>query len=194
MSGGLPRLARGRPPAPGRGARSIISAISPTNRASAGCARPDPQRPATTPGSSRSPPPQRRPAASERVRRAAAATTSRGRLSWCCPAPWAASCGSATTPSGSTTGRLLKGGLKRLAAGRDGIAPVGLVDQFYGPLVEFLARSHQVEIFPYDWRYSVRQAAARLAKPSNRWSPRPSAAVSRCAWSPTRWAAWSCAR
>jgi len=59
---------------------------------------------------------------------------------------------------------LLKGGLKRLAMGRDGIAPVDLVHQFYGPLVEFLARSHQVEIFPYDWRHSVRQAAARLAE------------------------------
>lgn len=57
---------------------------------------------------------------------------------------------------------LLKGGLKKIAMGRDGIAPVGLVDQFYGPLVEFLARSHQVEIFPYDWRFSVRKAAARL--------------------------------
>ncbi|PKO30368.1 MAG: hypothetical protein CVU34_19360 [Betaproteobacteria bacterium HGW-Betaproteobacteria-7] len=59
---------------------------------------------------------------------------------------------------------LLKGGLKRLDMGRQGIAPIGLVDQFYGPLVEFLARSHQVDIFPYDWRYSVRQAAARLAE------------------------------
>jgi len=58
---------------------------------------------------------------------------------------------------------LLKGGLKRLAMDRPGISPVGLVDQFYGPLVEFLARSHQVELFPYDWRYSVRQAADRLA-------------------------------
>ena len=59
---------------------------------------------------------------------------------------------------------LLKGGLKKIAMGRDGIAPVGLVDAFYGPLVEFLAHSHQVEIFPYDWRYSVRQAAARLVE------------------------------
>ena len=59
---------------------------------------------------------------------------------------------------------LLRGGLKRLAMGREGIAPVGLVDQFYAPLVEFLARSHQVEIFPYDWRHSVRKAAARLAE------------------------------
>jgi hypothetical protein len=58
---------------------------------------------------------------------------------------------------------LLKGGLKKIAMGRDGITPVGLVDQFYGPLVEFLARSHQVEIFPYDWRFSVRKAAIRLA-------------------------------
>lgn len=58
---------------------------------------------------------------------------------------------------------LLKGGLKKIAMGRDGITPVGLIDQFYGPLVEFLARSHQVEIFPYDWRFSVRKAAARLA-------------------------------
>ena len=57
---------------------------------------------------------------------------------------------------------LLRGGLKKIAMGREGIAPVGLVDQFYGPLVEFLARSHQVEIFPYDWRFSVRKAAARL--------------------------------
>lgn len=58
---------------------------------------------------------------------------------------------------------LLKGGLKKLAMGQDDIRPVGLVDDFYGPLVEFLARSHQVEIFPYDWRHSVRKAAARLA-------------------------------
>jgi CHAT domain-containing protein len=58
---------------------------------------------------------------------------------------------------------LLKGGLKDLAMGRPGITPVGLVDDFYAPLVEFLARSHQVELFAYDWRLSVRQAAARLA-------------------------------
>ena len=59
---------------------------------------------------------------------------------------------------------LLKGGLKRLAMDKEGIVPVGLVDQFYGPLVEFLAKTHQVEIFPYDWRHSVRKAAARLVE------------------------------
>ncbi|HQU78833.1 MAG TPA: CHAT domain-containing protein [Azonexus sp.] len=61
---------------------------------------------------------------------------------------------------------LLKGGLKKLARDRDKteIRPVGLVDDFYGPLVDFLARSHRVEIFPYDWRFSVRDAAQRLAE------------------------------
>ena len=58
---------------------------------------------------------------------------------------------------------LFRGGLKDIAMGKAGIAPVGLVDDFYGPLVEFLARSHDVQIFPYDWRHSVRDAAANLA-------------------------------
>ena len=61
---------------------------------------------------------------------------------------------------------LLNGGLKKLARDHDKteIRPVGLVDDFYGPLVGFLARSHQVEIFPYDWRFSVRDAGQRLAE------------------------------
>ena len=57
---------------------------------------------------------------------------------------------------------LLKGGLGRLAMGHEEITPVGLVDQLYGPLLEFLSASHQVEIFPYDWRLSLRKAAERL--------------------------------
>ena len=57
---------------------------------------------------------------------------------------------------------LLKGGLRHLAMGREGIVPGALLDSFYGPLVEYLAHSHQVEIFPYDWRHSVRKAAERL--------------------------------
>ncbi len=59
--------------------------------------------------------------------------------------------------------RLARGGLKRIGYGRAGVEPVDLIGDFYGPLVEFLARSHRVEIFPYDWRHSVRDAAARLA-------------------------------
>ncbi|MBS1161841.1 MAG: hypothetical protein H6R15_4260 [Proteobacteria bacterium] len=57
---------------------------------------------------------------------------------------------------------LLKGGLKHLAMGGDGIVASALVDKRYAPLVEFLGRSHQVEVFPYDWRQSARQAAAQL--------------------------------
>lgn len=61
-------------------------------------------------------------------------------------------------------GALFAGGLGKLRMGKPDIAPVGLVDDFYGPLVDFLARSHDVEIFPYDWRHSIRDAAARLAE------------------------------
>lgn len=59
---------------------------------------------------------------------------------------------------------LFAGGLGKLKMGKPDITPVGLVEDFYGPLVEFLARSHDVEIFPYDWRHSIRDAAARLAE------------------------------
>jgi len=59
---------------------------------------------------------------------------------------------------------LFAGGLGKLRMGKPDIAPVGLVDDFYGPLVDFLGRSHDVEIFPYDWRHSIRDAAARLAE------------------------------
>jgi CHAT domain-containing protein len=59
---------------------------------------------------------------------------------------------------------LFAGGLGKLAMGQPSISPVGLVDDFYGPLVDFLARSHDVEIFPYDWRLSIRDAAVHLAE------------------------------
>lgn len=58
---------------------------------------------------------------------------------------------------------LLLGGLKRLRMGEPNIVPIDLIDDFYGPLLEFLARTHRVEIFPYDWRRSVRDAAKQLA-------------------------------
>ncbi|MBL8430435.1 MAG: CHAT domain-containing protein [Dechloromonas sp.] len=59
---------------------------------------------------------------------------------------------------------LFAGGLGKLRMGKPDITPVGLVDDFYGPLVDFLARSHDVDIFPYDWRHSIRAAAAKLAE------------------------------
>jgi hypothetical protein len=61
---------------------------------------------------------------------------------------------------------LFRGGLARLgmdASGGHEVRPIDLLDDFYGPLLEFLARSHRVEIFPYDWRLSVRDAAGKLA-------------------------------
>ncbi|MFT3663628.1 CHAT domain-containing protein [Piscinibacter sp.] len=58
---------------------------------------------------------------------------------------------------------LLKGGLGEIAIDAPDVRPTDLLDDFYGPLIEHLTRTHRVEIFPYDWRLSVREAAARLA-------------------------------
>ena len=66
---------------------------------------------------------------------------------------------------------LLRGGLKRLGINERDVEPLDLLDEFYGPLLEFLAASHRVEIFPYDWRRSVRDAAAKLAKKLEEWLP-----------------------
>jgi hypothetical protein len=66
---------------------------------------------------------------------------------------------------------LLRGGLKRLRIDASGVEPTDLLSHFYGPLLEFLARSHRVEILPYDWRLSVRDAATRLADRLDDWLP-----------------------
>lgn len=58
--------------------------------------------------------------------------------------------------------RLLMGRLGRLEYGQ-GAEPYKLIDGFYGPLAEHLQHSHRVELFPYDWRHSVREAARHLA-------------------------------
>ncbi len=66
---------------------------------------------------------------------------------------------------------LLRGGLERLNASERRVEATDLLDQFYGPMLEFLARSHRVEIFPYDWRCSIREAAAKLADKLEIWLP-----------------------
>lgn len=66
---------------------------------------------------------------------------------------------------------LLRGALGEIAIDRPGISADHLIDDFYGPLVEFLAATHRVELFPYDWRQSVREAAARLANALEKWLP-----------------------
>lgn len=57
---------------------------------------------------------------------------------------------------------LVFNGLKKLRLGAD-VEPTDLLDDFYAPLLEFLSRTHRVEIFPYDWRLSVRDGARHLA-------------------------------
>ncbi|HMW19623.1 MAG TPA: CHAT domain-containing protein [Nitrosomonas sp.] len=57
---------------------------------------------------------------------------------------------------------LAQGGLKKIQMGAIGVQPDDLLDDFYGPLLEFLALTHRVEIVPYDWRLSIREAAKRL--------------------------------
>ena len=57
---------------------------------------------------------------------------------------------------------LARGGFSRLRLGEARVEPTDLLDARYGPLLEFLARTHRVEVFPYDWRLSIREAASRL--------------------------------
>ncbi len=58
---------------------------------------------------------------------------------------------------------LMKGGLGDIGIEQPDVRPTDLLDDFYGPLIEHLTRTHRVEIFPYDWRRSVREAAQLLA-------------------------------
>ena len=59
---------------------------------------------------------------------------------------------------------LLRGGLGDVGWGTADIEVGDILDDFYGPLLEHLARTHRVEIFPYDWRQSVTVAAKRMAQ------------------------------
>jgi pimeloyl-ACP methyl ester carboxylesterase/CHAT domain-containing protein len=59
---------------------------------------------------------------------------------------------------------LFKGGLKKIAnkPGHQVSTTNRILDDFYAPLLEFLARTHRLEVFPYDWRLSVCEAADKL--------------------------------
>ena len=57
---------------------------------------------------------------------------------------------------------LMKGGLGDIGIGAGDVYASDLLGDFYGPLLEHLTRSHRVEILPYDWRLSVREAAKAL--------------------------------
>jgi len=58
---------------------------------------------------------------------------------------------------------LARGRLEDLGAGARDVAPLDLLDDYYGDLLAYLARSHRVEPFAYDWRVSVLASADRLA-------------------------------
>ncbi|MDX5409458.1 MAG: CHAT domain-containing protein [Thauera sp.] len=66
---------------------------------------------------------------------------------------------------------LLRGALGELAIDRGDIVADHVIDDFYAPLIEFLGASHRVEVFAYDWRLSIREAAARLARALEQWLP-----------------------
>jgi len=70
---------------------------------------------------------------------------------------------------------LLKGGLARLGWGANGVEPLAVIDDFYGPLIEFLTRTHRVEVFAYDWRHSVQENGRQLAAKLEAWLPRAEA-------------------
>ena len=59
---------------------------------------------------------------------------------------------------------LLRGGLGDVGWGAADVEVGDILGNFYGPLLEHLARTHRVEICPYDWRGSVVEGARRLAE------------------------------
>ncbi|MEA3411595.1 MAG: CHAT domain-containing protein [Pseudomonadota bacterium] len=60
-------------------------------------------------------------------------------------------------------GDLLFGGFAKLDIDASGVAAEALIGSVYHDLVEYLRDTHEVVPFPFDWRRSVREEAARLA-------------------------------
>jgi hypothetical protein len=60
---------------------------------------------------------------------------------------------------------LFLGGLKKISMeNSDRVSTTDrIIDDYYGSLLEFLSRTHRVEVFAYDWRRSVCDAAEQLA-------------------------------
>lgn len=59
--------------------------------------------------------------------------------------------------------RLLRGDLEKLTIDAPSVTVTGLVSSYYRKLCSFLADSHEVIPFGYDWRRSIKQAAVHLA-------------------------------
>ncbi|WP_172976658.1 hypothetical protein, partial [Citrobacter braakii] len=62
---------------------------------------------------------------------------------------------------------LARGALSRITMDNPKVSEDGLVGMAYGKLVEQLGKTHEVELFPYDWRQPIQtlgeQFASRLA-------------------------------
>ena len=59
---------------------------------------------------------------------------------------------------------LFRGGIGKLAFGAPNVKVSGLVGSYYRGLCEYLADSHEVLPFGYDWRQSIQHAASALAE------------------------------
>ena len=59
---------------------------------------------------------------------------------------------------------IASGGLARIAWGQPSVEAEALFAMFYGKLCKYLADSHRVEPFPYDWRLPVDVLAERLGE------------------------------
>ena len=60
--------------------------------------------------------------------------------------------------------RIIQGDLDKLVIGAPAVTVTGLVGSYYRKLCSSLSDSHEVIPFGYDWRRSIKQAAALLAK------------------------------
>jgi len=56
------------------------------------------------------------------------------------------------------------GGLRKLRIDAKNVKPTQPIARYYGELIEFLAQTHKVIPFPYDWRLPVEREADRLAQ------------------------------
>ena len=157
-----------------RASASPTSTISRTRSRSAGSSTGCCARTARAPASRRSPRPSRRSRAGARRCGRAAPRQRRDRSRSSCPARWAARSSVRGKPVWLSYWSLLRGGLADIGWGAADVEVGDILDDFYGPLLEHLARTHRVEIFAYDWRRSVVDAAT-----APRRAPRSLAAGSR---------------
>ena len=89
---------------------------------------------------------------------------------------------------------LFLGGLARLRVGAGDIVAKGVYAPYYESLIDYLADTHKVIPFPYDWRLSPEVEARRLARPSSERSGRHRRRTSPYGSWRTRWAGSSHAR